>query len=68
MAKCRISEFSGRFNWSGYRNFPETSWNDNALKTINDNYEKYFVSMDDMQFESNEGIGHVQAWRLDELL
>ena len=35
------------------------------IKTIPDNYEKYVISLDDPGFESNEGIGHVQAWLLE---
>ena len=38
------------------------------LKAIADNFEKYVVSMDDIRLESNEGIGHIQAWRLVEVL
>ncbi|MCD6346571.1 MAG: ATP-binding protein [Bacteroidales bacterium] len=39
-----------------------------ALEAISDNYEKYVVSMDEIQFESKEGIGHIQAWQLDSIL
>lgn len=39
-----------------------------ALKAIRDNFEKFVVSMDDIRLESNEGIGHIQAWNLDEVL
>jgi hypothetical protein len=39
-----------------------------SLKAIPDNFEKYVVSMDDFRLESNEGIGHCQAWRLNEIL
>ncbi|MCX6225014.1 MAG: ATP-binding protein [Bacteroidia bacterium] len=39
-----------------------------TLKAIPDNFEKYVVSMDDVRMESNEGIGHIQAWRLGEIL
>ena len=31
------------------------------LLTIGDNYEKYVVSMDEVQFPSNEGVRHIQA-------
>jgi predicted AAA+ superfamily ATPase len=39
-----------------------------AFKTINDNYEKYVVSFDDIQLPSIEGIKHLQVWRLNEVL
>ena len=39
-----------------------------ALEAIPDNYEKYVVSMDEIPFESKEGIGHIQAWQLDSIL
>lgn len=39
-----------------------------ALESISDNYEKYVVSMDEFQLESKEGIGHIQAWKLDSFL
>jgi hypothetical protein len=39
-----------------------------ALKAVDDNFPKYVVSMDDFQLESNQGIEHVQAWRLNEVL
>ncbi|MDR0940257.1 MAG: ATP-binding protein [Mediterranea sp.] len=38
------------------------------LRAINDSYEKYVVSMDEVSFPSLEGIRHVQAWRLGSLL
>ena len=38
------------------------------LLTIGDNYEKYVVSMDEVQFPSNEGVRHIQAWNLKEIL
>jgi predicted AAA+ superfamily ATPase len=34
------------------------------LEAISDNYEKIVVSLDDVVLPSNEGIGHIQAWRL----
>jgi len=40
-----------------------TSW-----KSIEDNYEKFVVSLDDVAFPSNKGIKHVQAWGLGDLL
>jgi predicted AAA+ superfamily ATPase len=36
-----------------------------SLESINDNYEKYVVSLDDMLLPSNKGIKHIQAWNLD---
>ena len=38
------------------------------LLTIGDNYEKYVVSMDEVQLPSNEGVRHIQAWNLKEIL
>lgn len=35
-----------------------------AFNQIKDNYEKYVISLDDIQFPSNEGINHIQAWNL----
>lgn len=37
------------------------------LLTIGDNYEKYVVSMDEVH-PSNEGVRHIQAWNLKEIL
>lgn len=34
------------------------------LETINDNYEKIVVSLDDITLPSKNGIKHVQAWNL----
>jgi predicted AAA+ superfamily ATPase len=34
------------------------------LKSIQDNYEKMVVSLDDISFPSNQGIRHFQAWNL----
>ncbi len=39
-----------------------------SLETIDDNYEKYVVTMDDLTMPSNKGIKHIQAWKLWELL
>ena len=39
-----------------------------ALKLIEDNFDKYVVSMDDYKMPTNEGIEHVSAWNLDEIL
>lgn len=38
------------------------------LKLIEDNYDKYVVSMDDYKIPSNEGIEHISAWDLDDFL
>ena len=39
-----------------------------ALEVIDDNYEKYVVTLDDLVMPSNKGIKHVQAWNLAEIL
>lgn len=39
-----------------------------SLEAIRDNYEKIVVSLDDIQFPPNNGIKHVQAWKLFEVL
>lgn len=39
-----------------------------SLEAIKDNYEKIVVSLDDIQLPQNQGIKHVQAWRLFEFL
>jgi predicted AAA+ superfamily ATPase len=39
-----------------------------SLKLIEDNYDKYVVSMDDYKIPSNEGIEHISAWDLDDFL
>lgn len=36
------------------------------LEAVQDNYEKIVVSLDDITLPSNEGIRHVQAWKLTE--
>lgn len=38
------------------------------LETIQDNYEKWVVSLDDLSFASNNGIKHIQAWKLHNYL
>jgi predicted AAA+ superfamily ATPase len=38
------------------------------LKHIRDNYEKWVVTLDDVAYPSDNGIDHVQAWRLSALL
>lgn len=37
------------------------------LETIQDNYEKIVVSLDDIKLPSNQGIKHIQAWELSSL-
>lgn len=39
-----------------------------SLKLIDDNFDKYVVSMDDYKIPTNEGIEHVSAWNLDAIL
>jgi predicted AAA+ superfamily ATPase len=39
-----------------------------SLEAIRDNYEKMVVSLDEISFPSNNGIRHVQAWKLGEWL
>lgn len=39
-----------------------------SLKLIDDNFDKYVVSMDDYIIPTNEGIEHISAWNLDNLL
>ncbi|MGI5974940.1 MAG: hypothetical protein ACOX7E_04220 [Paludibacter sp.] len=38
------------------------------LKLIDDNFDKYVVSMDDCKIPTNEGIEHISAWELEDLL
>ena len=38
------------------------------LEAIPDNYEKFVVSMDDMQLPDKNGIRHVLAWKINEVL
>lgn len=38
------------------------------LEAIQDNYEKIVVSLDDVALPSNQGIKHVQAWKINEIL
>ncbi len=38
------------------------------LENIRDNYEKIVVSMDDVTLPSKEGISHIQAWKLGEVI
>lgn len=39
-----------------------------ALESIHDHYEKFVVSMDDIVLPSNNGIQHLQVWRMNEIL
>ncbi|HSM47406.1 MAG TPA: ATP-binding protein [Draconibacterium sp.] len=48
---------------------PETIEREYApLETIDDNYEKFVVTLDDLIMPSNKGIRHVQAWNLAEFI
>lgn len=38
------------------------------LLAIGDSYEKYIVSLDEVQFPSRKGVRHIQAWNLKEIL
>lgn len=38
------------------------------LECIADNYEKVVVSLDDLQLPSRNGIKHIRAWELSQLL
>ena len=39
-----------------------------SLKSIQDNYEKFVVSLDDSPLPSDEGILNIQAWKLNKVL
>ena len=39
-----------------------------ALESINDNFTKIVLSLDDIQFEDKNGIKHIQAWNLHKFL
>lgn len=39
-----------------------------SLKLIDDNFDKYVVSMDDYKIPTNEGIEHISAWNVDSFL
>ena len=39
-----------------------------SLESIQDNYEKWVVSLDKTMLPSKEGIRHIQAWKLAEML
>jgi len=38
------------------------------LELIADNYEKVVVSLDDVQLPSRNGINHIQAWNIADIL
>jgi hypothetical protein len=38
-----------------------------AFKSIDDNYEKYLVTIDEVRFPSYKGIKHFRAWELGEI-
>jgi len=38
------------------------------LEAIKDNYDKYVVSLDYIKYPSKEGIEHMQAWQLQEII
>ena len=39
-----------------------------SLKLIDDNFDKFVVSMDNYKIPTNEGVEHVSAWNLDKFL
>ena len=39
-----------------------------SLKMIDDNFDKFVISMDDYKIPNNEGIRHLSAWNLDQIL
>ncbi|HPI19767.1 MAG TPA: ATP-binding protein [Candidatus Kapabacteria bacterium] len=39
-----------------------------ALEAIKDNYEKYVVSLDDINLKNRNGIKHILAWQIDEVI
>lgn len=38
------------------------------LESVEDNYEKFVVSLDDIAFPSNKGIRHIQAWNFSNII
>ena len=38
------------------------------LEAIKDNYDKYIVTIDEIRFPSKEGIKHIQAWNLSDVV
>lgn len=39
-----------------------------VFRSVNDNYEKYVITLDDVELPIRNGIYHVQAWKLHEIL
>ena len=39
-----------------------------ALETIQDHFEKYVVSLDEIQLPSRNGVRHIQGWKLSAIL
>lgn len=39
-----------------------------SLLSIDDNFKKFVVSLDDFKLPTNEGIDHISAWELDSIL
>ena len=39
-----------------------------ALVSVGDAYEKYVVSLDDIEMKNRNGIRHIQAWNLDSIV
>jgi len=39
-----------------------------ALQSIDDNFEKVVVSLDEIALPLKGGIKHIQAWKLDEMI
>jgi hypothetical protein len=39
-----------------------------SLKLIDDNFDKFVISLDDYKIPTNEGIEHISAWNLDDFL
>ena len=39
-----------------------------SLLSIEDNFKKYVVSLDDFKLPTNEGVDHISAWEIDSIL
>lgn len=39
-----------------------------SLLSIEDNFKKYVVSLDDFRIPTNEGVDHIPAWEIDSIL
>ena len=39
-----------------------------SLLSIEDNFKKYVVSLDDFKIPTNEGVDHIPAWEIDSIL